>query len=667
MQKTIQQIIYFLENKEFKKAIDLCNNTLLSVNHPQIHMFLAIAEGESGHIEKSRNLFMNLLSHFPSNPDIYFNYAAVLEKNSLFEDSIQNYQNCLRINQQHPSAWNNLGQIHLVRDETDKAISCFQKALQIDPDNIKYLKNLAYSYFQSNRDENAKILFEKFIYHESSEEEDWVTYQQVLINLQLQSQAIDAGINALKRYKNNTRLLNNTSLCYLELKEVESAYNLTSKSMEIDSEIPETSYNLAAIYAMQGNEEKLSEILSAIIKYQTPDSYIFVAGAYENNNKTSESLNTIEEGLTHFPESYELTLLKIKNLRKNKHYSEALELGKNLECIDDIEFKARLLFEKSSILDKMKEFGTAWSSVLEANKLSLSLWRRKNSRKDMYNETCERMLSGHVSEGFTFNSENTTGDQNTHKMVFILGFLRSGTTLLDSVLGARNDTTILEEYPVINQVFSRLPQMKPEHYFSQISKLDENTLKSLSNQYFQQLKNYIHFDEQSILIDKSPMNTYLAGFIHTLFPDAKIIFSVRHPLDVCISCLFQNFRVNSFMTNMTTLSDIAKTYNNTLLLWKKSQEQLGYTPYYQKYEDLISDFENQTKMLTNHLGITWQKEMADYHNRQKHRGTILNPSYSQVSQPLYQSAKYRYKNYLPYLDEAIEILKPWIEHFGYEI
>ena len=85
-----------------------------------------------------------------------------------------------------------------------------------------------------------------------------------------------------------------------------------------------------------------------------------------------------------------------------------------------------------------------------------------------------------------------------------------------------------------------------------------------------------------------------------------------------------------------------------------------------KYEDLLEDIKGESTPLLKFLGLNWENQMKEYRSTALKRGRINTPSYSQVSQPIYKDAKYRWINYKNYLDKYSEEIEPWIEEFGYE-
>ena len=84
-----------------------------------------------------------------------------------------------------------------------------------------------------------------------------------------------------------------------------------------------------------------------------------------------------------------------------------------------------------------------------------------------------------------------------------------------------------------------------------------------------------------------------------------------------------------------------------------------------KYEDLLENLKGESSSLLKFLDLNWETQMEDYRSTALKRGRINTPSYSQVSQPIYKDAKYRWLNYKNYLDKYLDQIEPLIDEFGY--
>ena len=180
----------------------------------------------------------------------------------------------------------------------------------------------------------------------------------------------------------------------------------------------------------------------------------------------------------------------------------------------------------------------------------------------------------------------------------------------------------------------------------------------------EQVAKSIELHNGSILIDKLPLNIIEIELVQRLFPESKIILSLRHPYDVCLSNFMQHFDLNDAMANFLTLEDTAHTYRQVMELWQKYTKVMSISYKSIRYEDLVENTEDQAKALAEFLDLKWEPCMLNHTQHAKTR-KINTPSYQQVTEKIYTRSKYRWKNYEPYLKTISDDLKDLIESFGY--
>jgi len=243
--------------------------------------------------------------------------------------------------------------------------------------------------------------------------------------------------------------------------------------------------------------------------------------------------------------------------------------------------------------------------------------------------------------------------------VFLVGFPRSGTTLLDTFLMGHPDVTVLEEVLMVNEAQDALGGRRD------LSERSRPDLERARDAYFAALDRETGADHERLVIDKVPLNMLAAGFIHAIFPDAAFVFAQRHPCDCVLSCFMQAFTLNDAMACFLTLEGAAAFYDSAMTLWTRSADLLRLNAHTIVYETLVADPEAQLRPLVDFLGLDWHGELLDHRSTAKARGTINTPSYSQVTQPLTRTASGRWKRYEKQLEPVLPILIPWAERLGY--
>jgi len=241
------------------------------------------------------------------------------------------------------------------------------------------------------------------------------------------------------------------------------------------------------------------------------------------------------------------------------------------------------------------------------------------------------------------------------RIAFLLGFPRSGTTLLDTFLMGHPDIVVLEEQQLIGMAAQEIGPIE------NLPNISTQVLEQARVGYFNTLAEHVTADFDGLVVDKFPLDMAAAPFIHTMFPGAPIIFAQRHPCDVVLSGFMQSFG----MVNFSDILGAADYYDAMMSIWTASREALPLNVHTVVYEDLVRDPDAILKPVVAFLGLEWDVQLLDHQTTAKARGTIVTPSYDQVVQPLNTAPSGRWRRYERQLEPVLPILLPWAERLGY--
>lgn len=242
---------------------------------------------------------------------------------------------------------------------------------------------------------------------------------------------------------------------------------------------------------------------------------------------------------------------------------------------------------------------------------------------------------------------------------FLVGFPRSGTTLLDTFFMGHPQVHVIEEVPVLGLVAEQVGSLEA------IASLDQSRTAELRQVYLDAIARNVPAGFDGIVIDKLPLNMLWAPLIYRLFPDAKLIFAQRHPCDCVLSSFLQSFALNPSMASFLDLGDAADFYDVAMTLWTRSLDALPIQSRSVAYEELVADPESSLRPLVQFLGLDWHEEMLDHRATAMARDSIGTPSYDQVAQPLNPRASGRWRRYEDTLQPVLPLLLPWADRLGY--
>jgi len=245
-------------------------------------------------------------------------------------------------------------------------------------------------------------------------------------------------------------------------------------------------------------------------------------------------------------------------------------------------------------------------------------------------------------------------------IAFLVGFPRSGTTLADTFLMGHRDCFVLEELPLLNDAASSLGPMEG------LPNVDPRRLGDARESYLEQVRRIVGEREVTVVIDKFPLNLLAAPIIHSLFPDAPVIFVQRHPCDAVLSGFMQSFEPNIGMASFLELEDAADFYDRVMRVWDASRRALDLNVRTIVYEELVVDPAGALRPIVDALGLEWDQGMLDHVSTAARRGALLNTSYNQVTEPLHRAASGRWRRYEKQLEPVLPVLLPWAERLGYK-
>ncbi len=248
--------------------------------------------------------------------------------------------------------------------------------------------------------------------------------------------------------------------------------------------------------------------------------------------------------------------------------------------------------------------------------------------------------------------------------VFLVGFPRSGTTLLERVLSAHPDIVSIEEKEPFN-----LATGLNADWVAARTRVADWTLKDAQDiraRYWDEVAKLGLGDlTGKIVLDKLPLYTQQLPLIAAVFPDAKILFALRDPRDVVLSCLQQRFTVNRAMFEFLSLDRAAKHYDRTMTVAVAARESFDLNLLDVRYEDVVADLEGAARKTLAFLELEWHADVLAYRDTLKQRATVT-PSARQVSKPIYTTSVAKWRNYEKSLASVRSVLDPWATQWGYD-
>ena len=326
--------------------------------------------------------------------------------------------------------------------------------------------------------------------------------------------------------------------------------------------------------------------------------------------------------------------------------------------------RLRLQFERGRALDRLDRVAEAMAAFAAGNAWARQAWQRQNPGPNPFLAEVDACLA-HARHGGLdrWPALAPSAPDGEPDPIFVVGFPRSGTTLVEQALAGNSHLQVLMEAATAVRMRDIVAAM-PDGYPQAIGALDEFDRRYLRTAYFDAVAGACTRDRQRLLVDKMPLQMTRAALIARVFPRARWVFLARHPADACLSCFMQNFAPNPAMANFHTLADTVQLYVRTMALWELYRERLGLVVHTVHYHRLVTDFDGQMAALCAFLGVPVEADQARFAERARSGRRIATPSYEQVSQPLHRGAIDRWQRYRTWLEPYLPRLQPFIDRYA---
>lgn len=316
-----------------------------------------------------------------------------------------------------------------------------------------------------------------------------------------------------------------------------------------------------------------------------------------------------------------------------------------------------MLFERARSLEAARRTDEAFAAFSEANAQQVATSR---PRRDPSRALAQLKALAELHRARPPVGEGDAGSD----LLFVVGFPRSGTTLLDQVLDAHPEIEVIEERPLVAAMIADMA-LSGYHYPSDLPRLQPSDIADLREHYRVRLARHTGRTGTRYTVDKMPLNMAHVALIRRVFPGARFILALRHPCDVVLSCFMQNFGLNDWMAAFATLDGAAALYRATFAAWESYIAAVETPAITVRYEDVVGDLEREARRITGFLDLPFDPGMLAFHEHARSRGVLATPSAAQVTQPIYRTALARWRRYDSVMAPIAEGLSAEIQRYGY--
>ncbi|WP_297696293.1 sulfotransferase [Phenylobacterium sp.] len=500
----------------------------------------------------------------------------------------------------HPLVLNLVAYKLELDDRIDEALGVLNEALRFAPNDPFVINSIGVCYSKLAKPENALAAFDAAL-------------------------AIDPSL---------AHAHNGRGLALLSLGDKEAARLAQLRAAELDPQFPEPLGALAALAAEDKIWDEARDYAERALRLEAnqPAASLAMAGFELNAGDAAAAIGRIDALIA----TGRLTRLHLANaLNLRGDAKEAL--GRAPEAMVDY-------------IAANRESRPLHVAALNAGELGLDMAERLIA----YFEAADPADWRPIPDG------DDLGRERGH--VFLVGFARSGTTLLEQVLASHADIVALEEKQTVDPAI--LEFVKDNASLDRLKTLDEAGAREWRELYWNRVREFGVEPAGKVFVDKLPLHTFYLPVIAKLFPRAKILFALRDPRDVVISCFKHRFRPNPLTVELADLERAARIYAAAMRLAELYREKLTLPFHIHQHEHLVEDLDAASQAICEFIGLPWDANMRNFVETANKR-EIRTPSAGQVRRGLYRDGIAQWRKYGSTIDVIQPILRPWAEQFGY--
>jgi tetratricopeptide (TPR) repeat protein len=480
--------------------------------------------------------------------------------------------------------------------EYDEAITFYQQLIAIQPDHADGLTNLGAAFCKVGRyKEGAHFL----------------------------RQAIDIQ-------PDSPDALSNLGILLLWMGELVDAENLLRRAIKLKPRHVDAQINLGLTFAQLGRSREARARFQKALK-MAPRS----AEATYGIGQVARLEGRFEEAEAMFTRALELRpkmpgpLAALAGIRKMQSSDLAwlnraeLLAGSGLVPLEE----ADLRFALGKYWDDVGDFARAFEHYKRANELQKSL-------AEPYDRKARTRFVNDFKNVYTReNLSRQVGSSDSTRPVFVVGMMRSGTSLVEQIVASHPAVAGAGELGFWSNA------VRANETTAMIGSLGEPVIKELADEYLRTL--HEKFPDALRVVDKAPVNCDYLGIIHSVFPNARIIYMRRNPIDTCLSCYFQQLLPShDYAMDLSDLAHYYREHHRLMTHWL-SVLPPG-TVLEVPYEQLVVGQEAWTRKVLDFLDLEWDARCLQFHETKRQ---VATASYWQVRQKMFADSVERWRNY----------------------
>lgn len=638
---------------DMKGSLEAARKAVSLIPHnPDAHNHLGLAFQMQGQLDEAVAAFKEAIDLRPEFALAYNNLGGVYRDLEKPDEALAAYREAVRLAPTLPLALSNLGQALLEKGEKDESEKYCKEAVRLSPQFPEGLSNLGNVLRAKDNLKDAKDCYRIALKMRPGVAMIHSNLGQALQQEGNLDEAIKCYQQAIALDSKSSRFESYLASALAEKDDYAGAAQHYRRALELKPNFAEAHNGLGSVLHEQGDFKGAIAAFEEALKLKPDfaDAFSNLGGAYAELGDMEKANFYYREAIRCDPE-YVGALSVLTTHERDKMPEEDI---KKME-----EFLARehLTDWKRSTLhhglahyyDAKKEYAVAADHAAKGNAFRKEIWIRQGKG---YSADDHTGFVTFLMKQFTpsFFERVKGWGLDTEVPVFVCGMPRSGTTLLEQILGSHPRIFGAGELAIAKDTFDKLPKWMDKQVAPSllVPELTKEVVQIAGNEHLSRLRPYHPTADR--IVDKMPDNYMWLGFLAAIFPKAKFIYSNRDLHDVAVSCWITNFKQIRWASDQL---DIANRIRNHMRLMDHWRKVLPVPLLEVKYEETVDDLEGVARKMLDFVGVEWDPACLAFHESKR---AVRTASLSQVRQPVYKRSVQRWKNYEQALKPIFDII-----------
>ena len=546
--------------------------------------------------------------------DQAFHQAVQLQNAGQLQQAEQLYNKVLAAQPHFHAAWFQLGVMASGVGKMQMAAELIAKASELRPVEFAYHRALCEIYRRLQHLDKAMHHGLQATMHAPNDADSFYNYGLALADAKKFDAAIEAYSKAIAINPRYGLAYNNLGSAYENMDDEGAAYDAYKKAVDINPKHSEAQHNIGAILNQRGKIDEAKACYIAAIESNPQFVYahhsLSTLKKYAADDPHVQMLEDMIPSVAHMNHEMQTKFwFALGKVRGDVgRYKESFEAYNNANTLHRQTFPYNIEDTKSRISDIISRY--------------------------------DAPLAQKAVQGFPDDAP-----------VFILGMPRSGSTLIEQILDSHSQIHGAGELSYLSDVIADTAGLEiGMSYMDWLKDADDAVLHDMGQRYVEKLRQ--HGEGELRIVDKMPGNFFYTGLIHKMLPNAKIIHSMRDPMDICISNFTRMFKQSmAFAYDLGELGQYCRACHEMMAHWQTVIPSQNFLELH--YEALVGDVEQQAKELIAFCGLEWEASCLDFYNNKR---IVKTASHAQVIQPIYNSSVKRWKKYEAHIEPLMAAL-----------